>query len=53
MKIDGIDFDQAWAQKHTEAEFLKVHQHHKDDTNLKAAYAELKKKPKKPKPEAV
>lgn len=45
LTIDGINFNTAHANKVSEEQFLKDHDHHKDDTDLKAAYKTLRAKP--------
>lgn len=46
IQIGSVNFDAGHANKVSEEQFLKDHEHHADDVDLKAAYKQLREKPK-------
>lgn len=41
MKIGSVDFNEKVAQGLSEEDFVKAHEHHKDDVDLHEAYVKL------------
>jgi hypothetical protein len=44
VQIGSVNFSVAHANKVSEEQFLKDHEHHADDVDLKAAYKQLRTK---------